>query len=100
MSTFRHNLMLRFTKEATDEQKRAMLDGLAKLPEVIGVIRRYEFGPDLGLTDGNPDVALVADFDSEDDWRTYQSHPAHQVVLNELVAPITREAIRVQYLVD
>ena len=92
--------MLRFAKEATEEQKKAMFEGLARLPHVIPQIERYEFGPDLGLGDGNPDAALVADFDSEEDWRAYQAHPAHQVVVNELVAPIASEAIRVQYLVD
>lgn len=100
MTTFRHNLMIRFTNEATDEEKQALLDGLAQLPKVIDVIRRYEFGTDLGLGDGNPDMALVADFDSEEDWRAYSDHPAHQVVVNELVAPIAAELIRVQYLVE
>ena len=92
--------MLRFTKEATEEQKKALYAGLARLPHVIPQIKRYEFGPDLGLGDGNPDAALVADFASEDGWRVYNSHPAHQIVVNELLAPIAGEAIRVQYLVD
>ncbi len=92
--------MLRFTRESTEEQKKALFKGMAKLPDVIPQIRRYEFGADLGLGDANPDMALVADFDSEEDWRSYNTHPAHQVVLNELIAPITQEAIRVQYLVD
>ncbi len=92
--------MLRFTRESTEEQKKALFKGMAKLPDVIPQIRRYEFGADLGLGDANPDMALVADFDSEEDWRSYNTHPAHHVVLNELIAPITQEAIRVQYLVD
>lgn len=92
--------MLRFTKESTEEQKKALFEGLARLPHVIPQIKRYEFGPDLGLGDGNPDAALVADFDSEEGWRAYSAHPAHQVVVNDLLAPIAREAIRVQYLVD
>lgn len=100
MSTFRHIIMIRFTKESTEDQRKSMIRGLARLPRVIPQIKRYEFGTDLGLGDGNPDMALVADFDSEEDWRSYNSHPAHQVVLNELVAPITKEAIRVQYLVE
>lgn len=100
MSTFRHTLMIRFTKEASKEEKKALFDGLAQLPKVIDVIRRYEFGPDLGLGADNPDMALVADFDSENDWRAYRDHPAHEVVSRELVAPIAKDLIRVQYLVD
>lgn len=100
MSTFRHTLMLRFNREATETQKQAFYDGLARLPRVIDVIRRYEFGPDLRLAGENPDMALVADFDSEEDWRAYQEHPAHQVVVQDLLAPIVAETIRAQYLVD
>lgn len=101
MSTFRHTLMLRFTDESTDEQRAALFRALGRLPAVIPQIKRYEFGPDLGLLgpDG-PDAALVADFDSEQDWRAYNAHPAHKTLLDDYVLPITKEAIRVQYLVD
>ena len=100
MSTFRHTLMLRFTADATEQRKQALYDGLARMPEVMDFIRRYEFGTDLGISEGNPDLALVADFDLEEDWRAYQSHPDHLALVNDLVKPIVREAIRVQYLVD
>lgn len=100
MSTFRHTLMLRFTEASTEEQRAAMFSSLARLPAAIPLIKRYEFGPDLGLSENGADAALVADFDSEEDWRAYNAHPAHQAVLEDYVLPITREAIRVQYLVD
>jgi hypothetical protein len=45
-------------------------------------------------------LALVADFDSEEDWRAYQGHPDHLALVDDLVKPIVMEAIRVQYLVD
>ncbi len=99
MSTFRHTLMLRFNEEATEARQRALLEALAQLPEVIPQIRRYQFGLDLGIA-GNADLALVADFDSEEDWRIYRDHPDHQVVARDYLRPITAEAIRVQYLVD
>lgn len=94
---FRHTLMLRFTDDATADQKQAVLDGLASMPQRIDVIRRYEFGIDLGLGDGNPDLALVADFDSEDDWRTYSNHPDHLAMIKSAIAPVAKEAFRVQY---
>lgn len=100
MSAFRHTLMLRFTDDASDAQKQALYEGLARMPEVMDFIRRYEFGADLAIGEGNPDFALVADFDSEEDWRAYQSHPDHLVLINDLVKPIVKEAIRVQYEVD
>ena len=99
MSTFRHTLMLRFNERTTDAQKQALLNALAQLPGTIPQIRRYEFGLDLGIA-GSADFALVADFDSEQDWRAYRDHPDHRAVARDFVAPIIAEAIRVQYLVN
>jgi hypothetical protein len=100
MTVFRHSLMIRFNSDATDEQKQALYEGLATMPHVMDFIRRYEFGPDLGHGSDNPDMALVADFDNEEDWREYSAHPDHLDLINNLVSPITAEAIRIQYEVD
>lgn len=75
MTTFRHVLMMRFKDDASEEQIGAFFDGLASMPEEIDQIRRYDFGPDLGLGSSNFGMALVADFDSEDDWHSYTNHP-------------------------
>ena len=92
--------MINFTDDATEEQKQALLEGLAKMPQVMDFIRRYEFGPDLGLTEGSSSLAVVADFDSEEDWRQYSTHPDHLDLVNNLVKPIVAGSTRVQYLVD
>lgn len=63
-------------------------------------IRRYEFGFDLGnLGPGSPDFGLVADFDSEEDWRRYSTNPEHDVLAG-LVRDVAADLIRLQYLVD
>ena len=95
--TFRHTLMLRFTDDATEAQKSALYEGLARMPKVMEFIRRYEFGPDLGLREGNPDLGLVADFDSEADWRKYSDNPDHLELIRDTIRPITAAAYRVQY---
>lgn len=92
--------MLTFTDEATIDQKQALYEGLAEMPRVMEFIRRYEFGADLGLREGNPSMALVADFDSEEDWREYSTHPAHLDLVNKLLRPITASSSRVQYEVS
>lgn len=100
MSTFRHLLMIRFKDDVTSEQKTELLDTFARMPRVMDWIRRYEFGLDLGnLGPETPDFGLVADFDSEEDWRRYSTNLEHQV-LGELVRDVSAELIRVQYLVD
>lgn len=93
---FRHTFLTRFTNDATDEQQQALLDGLSRLPDRIAGIRHHEFGPDLRLTDGSLDAALVAEFDSEADWREYTAHPAHVELVDELVRPMTDAAFRLQ----
>jgi hypothetical protein len=40
---------------------------------------------------------LVADFDSEEDWRIYAEHPEHRRLLTELIDPITARRERAQY---
>ena len=91
--------MITFTDDASEEQKLALYDGLAKMPVLMDFIRRYEFGPDLGLGQGNPSMALVADFDSEEDWRKYSAHPDHLELIGNLVKPIVAASTRVQYQV-
>ena len=100
MSIFRHVLMVRFRDDATENQIEELYRGLARLPHVIEEIERYDFGPDQGLGEGNPDMALVADFDSEAAWRAYQKHPEHLILAEDLVRPVAAEMIRVQYLVE
>ena len=95
----RHTVLLRFKPDTTDDQIQAVIDGLATMPQRMDFIRRYEFGRDLGVMEGNPQVALVADFDSVEDWRAYQAHPDHQVLVQQVIAPILESMTRVQYQV-
>lgn len=100
MSTFRHIMLMQFQDGATPDQIDAALDGLGTMPEKVPGILRYEFGTDLGLIDDNPDMALVADFASEEDWRAYLSHPEHVAMSEAVITPIKGTMTRVQYLVE
>lgn len=55
--------MFRWTAEATEEQKQQVAAGPRRLPALLPVLRAYQVGPDLGLAEGNFDLAVVADFD-------------------------------------
>ena len=100
MSTFRHVMLMQFKEGATQEQIDAALVGLGSMPAKVPGILRYEFGLDLKLIEGNPGLALVADFASEEDWRSYASHPEHVAMSEAVIAPIKGSMTRVQYLVD
>jgi hypothetical protein len=92
-----HLVLITFVPEATDEQRRAVVDGLVDLPNRIPEIASYHVGLDLGLADGNASVGIAAQFATEADWATYQADPAHQAVINDLIAPIRQSRTAVQF---
>lgn len=94
--TLRHVVLMAWTDEATAAQRAAVAPALRELPGLVPSLRSYWVGDDAGLVDGNWDLAVVADFDDEDGWRAYLSHPAHVRVLDELIHPIlaTRAAVQ------
>jgi hypothetical protein len=92
----RHIVLFRFAEGTPDQRIDDLTAGLDGLPPAIDVIRRYEHGRNLGVSPGTWDYALVAEFDSVDDQRTYRDHPVHQKLIRELVEPITSERAAIQ----
>lgn len=94
----RHVVLIKW-KDGTDaNQVEAVASALADMPALMPFIRRYEMGPDLGVTSSH-DFAIVADFDSIEDYRTYADHPDHKAVSAAFIAPILDSMARVQYTV-
>lgn len=74
----------------------ALVAELRRLPEQIPALRSYVVGRDLGISEGNATVAVVADVDDEAGFVAYRDHPAHQRVLDELIRPhlVARAAVQ------
>ena len=94
---FRHVVLFTWKDDATEEQKQALHDGLAKMPPAIDVIRAYRFGPDAGVNAANFDYAVVADFDDKDGYVTYRDHPVHRALVENYVSPIVASRAAVQF---
>lgn len=94
---FRHVVMFQWAEGLGDEHVRRVSDGLDALPPVIEQIRGYVHGPDLGVTEGNFDYVLVADFDSEADFLVYRTHPVHLQFIEDLITGNTPGRAAVQY---
>lgn len=94
---FRHVALLSWLEAATEEQKAEVTRRLRELPGIIPELRSYAVGPDAGINQGNFSYAVVADFDSPEDYAVYRDHPAHQAVLNECILPILASRVSVQY---
>ena len=68
----------------------------ASSPGLVPEIRWFKCGPDIGVSAGNWDFAVVAEFHSMDDQTIYRDHPEHQRVITDLVAPIRADWASVQ----
>ena len=93
-----HLVLITFVPEATDEQRQAVVEGLEDLPNHIPEIVSYHVGLDLGLADGNASVGVAAEFATDADWATYQAHPSHQAVIDDLIAPVRASRTAVQFI--
>lgn len=93
----RHVVLFTWADDATDEQKEAVATELRKLPAAIPEIRSYTVGPDAGINQGNHEFAVVADFDSVDDYLVYRDHPLHQAVIADRIKPIVASRAAAQF---
>lgn len=93
----RHVVLFRWIPSATSDEIAAISSGLAGLPAAIPEIATYRFGPDAGINEGNFDFAVVADFESVDDYLVYRDNPVHRALLAEHIAPQVAERAAVQY---
>ncbi|MEU8272004.1 Dabb family protein [Sphaerisporangium sp. NPDC049002] len=96
---FRHVVLFTWVAGATEEQKATVEAGLRELPGVIPEIRRYEIGGDAGISPGNYEFAVVADFDSEEDYVAYRDHPVHRALIADTIRPILANRAAVQYVI-
>lgn len=93
----RHVVLLRWKADTSPAQLQALREGLSALPDAIPEIRRYEFGGDAAISEGNFDFAIVADFENRSDFERYAAHAVHQKLIAERIRPILRERAAVQY---
>lgn len=94
---FRHCVMMKFTDDATTEQREAARAGVETLPGLIPEIASYSVGFDAGLAEGNFHMAVVGDFASAEDYQVYATHPDHVRVITDLLRPVLAERAAVQY---
>jgi len=94
---FRHVVLMRWKEETTADQLSHMEAGLAGLPALVPEIRDYKFGADAGMSPGNFDFAIVADFDDVESYVVYRDHPDHVALINDRIKPLVAERVAVQH---
>jgi len=93
----RHIALLTFVESATDHQVREIEGALSALPARLPQLRSYAFGRDLAVSDGNASFAVVADFDSLDDYAAYRDDPEHRRIIAEIISPVLATRTAVQF---
>jgi len=97
VSGFRHVVLFQWREGTTAEQVRTLEERLNELPGVIPELRAYAVGGDVGLSPGNVDFGVVADFADREAYLVYRDHPTHREVIEECVKPIVAERHAIQY---
>jgi hypothetical protein len=103
----RHVVLLKFKPGADPEMLARFKKGVYEVPDEIPGVREYSCGSNVGTSaeglaaesdfSDNFDFAVVADLDDYEAYRTYASHQAHKVFIEEVVRHVLAERVAVQY---
>ena len=83
----RHVVVFTWSAELDADRRRTILGALRRLPEDVGGMTEFVVADDAGLSDGNADSVLIADFPDTEAYSRYAADPVHQAVLAEHVRP-------------
>jgi hypothetical protein len=90
-----HIYVAKLKHGVTDEQVATWLRAIDTL-DIDGMLE-LRSGPDLGLREGNWDVAITADFTDAAAWHRYNDDALHNQIRGEHAKPIVAEQQRVQF---
>jgi len=93
----RHVVVFTWSADADADRRASILDALRRLREEVGGMTSLVVADDAGLSDGNADSVLIADFPDVEAYHRYAKDPAHLAVLAEHVRPWLAQRTAVQY---
>jgi Stress responsive A/B Barrel Domain len=93
----RHVVVFTWSAAADKARRRATVEALRRLRQDVGGMTYFAVAEDAGLTDGNADTVLIADFPDAEAFYRYAQDPVHLSVLAEHVRPWLAGRSAVQY---
>jgi hypothetical protein len=93
----RHVVVFTWSAEADADRRRATVEALRRLRQDVGGMTALSVAEDAGLTDGNADTVLIADFPDAEAFYRYAQDPVHLAVIAEHVRPWLAARSAVQY---
>ena len=86
-----------WSPDADADRRAAILEALRRLRRDVGGMTSLVVADDAGLSDGNADTVLIADFPDVEAYYRYAQDPVHLAVLAEHVRPWLAQRSAVQY---
>ncbi|MFL6095212.1 MAG: Dabb family protein [Blastococcus sp.] len=93
----RHVVVFTWSPDADADRRAAILEALRRLRRDVGGMTSLVVADDAGLSDGNADTVLIADFPDVEAYYRYAQDPVHLAVLAEHVRPWLAQRSAVQY---
>jgi hypothetical protein len=93
----RHVVVFTWSPDADADRRAAILEALRRLRRDVGGMTSLVIADDAGLSDGNADTVLIADFPDVEAYYRYAQDPVHLAVLAEHVRPWLAQRSAVQY---
>jgi hypothetical protein len=92
----RHVVVFTWSADADTERRRTTVEALRRLRQDVGGMSSLVVAEDAGLSDGNADAVLLADFPDVEAFYRYAQDPVHLAVLAEHVRPwlVVRSAVQ------
>ena len=93
----RHVVVFTWSEAADEARRRTTMEALRRLREDVGRLTYFVVADDAGLTDGNADTVLIADFPDVEAFYRYAQDPVHLSVIAEHVRPWLAQRRALQY---
>ena len=93
----RHVVVFTWSPDADAERRATTLKALRGLEHEVGGMTSMTVADDAGISAGNADTVLIADFPDDETFSRYAQDPVHQAVLAEHVRPWLAARSAVQY---
>jgi hypothetical protein len=95
----RHVVVFTWSQAADAQCRATTIEALRRLQQDVGGMTSLVVAEDAGLSDGNADAVLIADFPDVESFYRYAQDPVHLAVIAEHVRPWLAARSAVQYQV-
>lgn len=93
----RHVVLFTWSEGVDERRRTTTVEALRGLEQTVGGMTSLTLAEDAGLSEGNAQTVLIADFPDVEAYRRYAGDPVHLAVIAEHVRPFLAQRSAVQY---